>query len=89
MANEFYIRMKQKEREQYREGVTNGMKFAFDLVAIALNHEFGFGNDRIERLEKYLVGLVKDINVMNEPDVTNARIEKELKRIRGADYERG
>jgi len=88
VANAFYTKMKQKEREQYRDGVQGGMKMAFDLVAIALNHEFGFGKKRLERLEKKIQEFVNEIDIMDNPIVTRAHLAKALKQIRGNDFVR-
>lgn len=87
--NSFYNRMKQKERDQYREGVQGGMKMGLDLVVIALNHEFGFGEQRIARLENKVRELLDEIVDMNDPVVTRAHLDKALKQIRGDDYEVG
>lgn len=86
--NAFYIQQQKRLREEYRKGASDGMKMAFDLVAVALNHEFGFGDERITRLEAKLAELVKEINVTNDPDVTNAHLDKALKQIRGEDFVR-
>lgn len=87
--NSFYNRMKQKERDQYRDGVQGGLKFGLDLVVIALNHEFGFGAERIARLEKKVQELLNEVDYVNDPEVTRAHISKALKQIRGDDYEVG
>ena len=87
--NAFYTRMKQTKEAEYRDGMVGGMKMGFNLVAIALNHEFGFGKDRIERLEKKVQKLIDEIVDMNDPIVTQAHIEKALKQIRGDDFEVG
>ena len=87
--NLFYNRMMQLRRDEYRDGVEGGMKIALDIVVIALNREFGFGEQRIERLEKVVSALFDEIVDMNDPDVTRAHLNKALKDIRGADYEVG
>ena len=83
MANNFYTRMKMKERNQYRQGVTDGMKMAFDIVSIALNHEYGFGQERLTRLGMKVQKLVDEINETNDADVTRAHLDKALRQIRG------
>ena len=82
MKNSFAKRMKMDREKQYADGVWSGLQMGLNLAAIALNHEFGFGEARLKRLEQEVQGLVNEIVDTNDPLVTKARIERALKQIR-------
>ena len=83
MKNACASKLRQTKDKAYTDGVWDGMRMGFDLVAIALNHEFGFGNERITRLEKKVQALVNEVVDTNDPLVTKVRIGKALEQIRG------
>ena len=64
-----------------------GMRMGFNIVAIALNHIFGFGESRLKRLEAKVQDLVNEIVDTNDPYVTKTHIETALKQIRGKEWE--
>jgi hypothetical protein len=59
-----------------------------NLSAISLNHTFGFGDSRLSRLEQGVQGLVNEVVDLNDPELTQSRIEREIKRIRGASWDK-
>ena len=83
MKNAYASKLRQTKDNAYTDGVWDGMRMGFDLVAIALNHEFCFGNERITRLEKKVQALVNEVVDTNDPLVTKVRIGKALEQIRG------
>lgn len=84
--NCFTQQIQQIKEKSYREGVVSGMKMGFDIVAIALNHTFGFGNERLTRLEEKVQALVDEIVDTADPYVTKVHIQEALKQIRGKDW---
>lgn len=88
-ANCFATQLKQIKEKQYRDGVIDGMKMGFDLVAIALNHnkKFGFGDGRLSVLEADVQKLVDEIVDTADPYVTKVRICTALKQIRGEGWD--
>ena len=86
VKNAFAKKLLQTKEKSYTDGVWDGMRMGFDIVAIALNHLFGFGNDRISRLEKKVQELVNEIVDTNDPVVTQVRIDRSLKQIRGKEW---
>ena len=89
MKNAYVNKLRQAKSDAYKDGVVGGMKMGFDLVAIALNHEFGFGNERLKRLEEKVQELVNDVVDTNDPIVTKAHLRMALKQIRGEEWELG
>lgn len=87
VKNAFASKLIQTKDKAYTDGVWDGMRMGFDIVAIALNHEFGFGNERLTRLEQKVQGLVNEIVDTNDPLVTKVRIKKSLKQIRGEEWD--
>ena len=83
MKNAYAGKLHQTKEKAYRDGVWDGMRMGFDIVAIALNHEFGFGNERITRLEKKVQELVDEIVDTKDPIVVRAHLNKALEQIRG------
>ena len=83
--NCFAQQMFQQKETTYRNGVMDGMRMGFNLVAIALNHnkKFGFGDGRLSVLEADVQALVDEIVDTADPYVTKVRIETALKQIRG------
>lgn len=89
MAKNSYANTLIKTKEKaYRDGVWDGMRMGFNIVAIALNHQFGFGNERITRLERKVQDLVNEIVDTNDPMVTRAHIDTALKQIRGEGWDK-
>lgn len=86
MKNAYLYNLKQAKELEYRKGIVDGMDMGFNLVAIALNHEFGFGEQRLSHLEAAVQALVDEIVDTNDPLVTQVRIERAIKQIRGDKY---
>ena len=85
--NQFAIQLKTVKENAYADGVMDGIGMGLDLCVIALNHSFGFGEERIQRLEKKVQELVNDIVKTNDPALTQRHLEIALKQIRGDEYE--
>lgn len=86
MKNAYANKLRQTKDNAYTDGVWDGMRMGFNIVAIALNHEFGFGESRLKRLEQKVQALVDEIVVTNDPIVTDAHIQQALKQIRGEEW---
>jgi hypothetical protein len=86
MKNAFATKMKKDKENAYADGVWNGLQMGLNLAAIALNHEYSFGEVRLSRLEKKVQALVDEIVDMNDPLVTKVHIETALKQIRGKEW---
>lgn len=82
--NVFLAQVKQVKEEAYRDGVWDGMRMGFNLVAIALNHnkKFRFGEQRLSELEADVQKLVDEM-LTNDPYVNKVHIETAIKQIRG------
>ena len=90
MAKNCFAKQMFKQKEtSYMNGVWDGMRMGFNIVAIALNHIFGFGEKRLSRLEAKVQALVNEIVDTNDPYVTKVRIERGIKQIRGEAWEDG
>lgn len=87
MKNAYTHKLFQTKEKAYRDGVWDGMRMGFNIVAIALNHQFGFGETRLKRLEGVVQDLVNEIVDTADPLVTKVHIEREIKRIRGDAWE--
>ena len=85
--NCFAQQMQQIKEKSYRDGVMGGMHMGFNIVAVALNRLYGFGEDRLSRLEAKVQDLVDEIVDTNDPYVTKVHIETALKQIRGKNWE--
>ena len=86
--NVFLSNVREVKEKAYRDGVWDGMRMGFNIVAIALNHEFGFGEGRLSKLEAKVQALVNEIVDTNDPVVTSVRIDRSLKQIRGKEWGR-
>ena len=88
MAKNNYIGVvKQAKDKAYSDGVWDGMRMGFNIVAIALNHEFSFGDTRLKKLETKVQALVDEIVDTRDPLVNRVHIEQALKQIRGDKWE--
>lgn len=87
MKNAFLGNLKEVKEKAYRDGVWDGMRMGFNIVAIALNHKYGFGEQRLKRLEGEVQDLVNEIVDTADPLVTKVHIEQEIRRIRGKEWE--
>ena len=81
--NKFLNNMRETKEKAYRDGVWDGMRMGFNIVAIALNHKFGFGEERLSRLEAKVQDLVDEMITTNDPYVNKVHIENAIKQIRG------
>ena len=82
MKNNQYLA---KLQEAAFKGRQEGVLFGLDLCAIALNHGFGFGKERIERLETEVQALLDEVQTSRDMDRLMTDICRELARIRGED----
>jgi hypothetical protein len=85
--NCFANKMFQQKEKAYRDGVWDGLQLGLNLVAIALNHTFGFGNERLTRLEAKVQELVNEMVDAGDPLVNKAHIEKAVRQIRKAGWQ--
>ena len=85
--NQFATILKAARDKAYEEGVWNGLRMGFDITTIALNHDFGFGADRIKRLETQVVEIINEIHESPDPYLSKENLLKSLKQIMGEDYE--
>ena len=81
--NNHLHQLKKAKDDGYRDGVWDGMRMGFNIVAIALNHLFGFGETRLKRLEAKVQDLVDEMITTNDPYVNKVHIENAIKQIRG------
>ena len=81
--------LKEASDKAYDIGVWNGIRMGFDITAIALNHDFKFGADRIARLEEKTLELLKEVADSPDPALAAETMRKSLKQIMGEDYEIG
>lgn len=81
--NNHLHQLKKAKEDGYRDGVWDGMRMGFNIVAIALNHLFGFGETRLKRLEAKVQDLVDEMITTNDPYVNKVHIENAIKQIRG------
>ena len=86
MKNDLLNQVRRAKKIAFRDGVYGGMEMGFNLTAIALNHLYGFGEERLKRLETKVQALVDEIVDTNDPDVTEAHIEQAIKQIRRDKY---
>lgn len=85
--NAYFNKLRQTKDKAYTDGVWDGMRMGFNIVAIALNHTFGFGEERLSRLEAQVQSLVDEIVDTNDPVVTDEHIKKAIKQIRGEGWD--
>ena len=83
MKNAYANKLRETKNNAYADGVWSGLQMGLNLVAIALNHKFGFGETRLQRLEEKVQELVNEIVDTRDPEVTKVRVERAIKQIRG------
>ena len=88
MKNAFASKLIKTKDNAYTDGVWDGMRMGFNIVAIALNHKFGFGETRLKRLEAKVQDLVDELITTNDPYVNKVHIEEAIKQIRGKEWDK-
>jgi hypothetical protein len=83
LKNAYFDKLRNTKDKAYTDGFWAGMKIAFNITAIALNRVFGFGEERIKRLETKVQDLVDELISTKDPLVNQAHIEEAVKQIRG------
>lgn len=86
VKNAYATKLRETKNNAYSDGVWAGIQMGLNLAAIGLNHEFGFGEERLKRLEQKVQELVDEIVDTNDPLVTKVHIETALKQIRGKEF---
>lgn len=76
-----------RDRMLYEKGYNDGVALALNLVSIALNDEFGFGGERLTKLESRVQELFDEVISVGDPEVNQYHIEQRVKQIRGEEYE--
>ena len=89
MKNAYAKKLFKTKENAYTDGVWAGLQLGLNLVAIALNHTFGFGNVRLTRLEAKVQELVNEMVDAGDPLVNKAHIEKAVRQIRKAGWQDG
>lgn len=69
------------------KGRKEGILIGIDIVAIALNEEFGFGAERLKRLDARVQKLLDEIHTYKDMEVLAAHLAKRLIEIRPNDSE--
>ena len=87
MKNAYANKLLQTKDKAYTDGVWDGMRMGFNIVAIALNHKFGFGEIRLKRLEGKVQELVDEMIDTRDPLVNKVHIENAIKQIRGDSWD--
>ena len=80
--NCFAKKLFQTKENAYTEGVWEGVQLCLNIVAIALNHTFGFGEKRLSRLEAKVQELFNELVDAGDPLVNKVHIEKAVRQIR-------
>lgn len=86
MKNAYATKLRETKNNAYSDGVWAGIQMGLNLAAIGPNHDFGFGEERLKRLEQKVQKLVDEIVDTNDPLVTKVHIETALKQIRGKEF---
>lgn len=86
MRNHYAAQLHAVKEDAYKRGVWDGIRMGICIVAIALNHVFGFGSKRLARLEKKVNEIVNEIVHTDDPELTRQHIIKASKQIRGEDF---
>lgn len=76
-----------RDKMLYEKGYNDGVTIALNIVAIALNDAFGFGGERLTKLESHVQELFDEVISVGDPEVNQYHIEQRVKQIRGEEYE--
>ena len=86
MKNAYLNKLRTTKDKAYTDGVWEGIQLCLNIVAIALNHVFGFGDKRLTRLEAYVQKLFNEMVDAGDPLVNKAHVEKAVRQIRKAGW---
>ena len=82
MKNAYAKTLLRTKDKAYTDGVWEGVQLCLNIVAIALNHTYGFGEKRLSRLEKKVQDLFNEMVDAGDPLVNKVHIEKAVRQIR-------
>lgn len=83
MKNAHAAKLQAKKRAEAYESTREGFDFALNLCAVALSNEFGFGNDRLTRLENE-VSRILEVDFGSDLEAASYGLAKRIEQIRGA-----
>ena len=87
MANAYLAKQQLLKAALIKQGFDHGLQWGFDLAVIALNREFGFGEDRIKRFAERMQEVQSEYNdavaATDESDVKRVLMDRELEAIYG------
>jgi hypothetical protein len=82
MKNAYARTLLKAKDDAYTEGVWEGVQLCLNIVAIGLNHTYGFGEKRLSRLEAKVQDLFNEMVDANDPLVNKVHIERAVRQIR-------
>lgn len=87
MANAYLAKQQLLKSALIKQGFDHGLQWGFDLAVLALNREFGFGEERIKRFAERMQEAQSEYNdavaATDESDVKRVLMDRELTNIYG------
>lgn len=83
MKNAYAVKLQQRKAAELHEATTEGFDFALNLCAVALNNIFGFGDERLTRLENEVTRILEEdfASDMEKASYGLANRVKQIRRI--------
>lgn len=91
-SNAFIEKLQREKETQFQAGLAGGRQEMGDVTAIVLHDEFGFGPDRLKRLNELVNAKFREIGVMTRGDTKDgeysiAKFEQAIKAAYGPHYQ--
>lgn len=81
MKNAYAVKLQQRKAAELHEATTEDFDFALNLCAVALNNIFGFGDERLTRLENEVTRILEE-DFASDMEKASYGLKNRVKQIR-------
>lgn len=86
MKNQYALELQRRKQKKSADDTLQGVQFGLYVVAVALNNLYGFGADRLSRLEAEVNRIIEE-EFGNDMEKASYELAQRIEQIRGKKVE--
>ena len=87
MKNQYALELQRRKRKKSADDTLQGLQFGLYVVTVALNNLYGFGADRLSRLEAEVNRIIEE-EFGNDMEKASYELAQRIEQIRGKKVEK-